>query len=65
MDEQDFTMAVVDSGDVFLNGELDGVDPGSREEAIEYARTEAGRFQASLRSYLLERIEQGDYVGAK
>jgi hypothetical protein len=62
MDDQAMMEAVIESANVFLNGEVEGFDPSKHVDAEHFARIEVDRFGSILRSYLYERIDAGDYV---
>lgn len=56
--------AAVECGDEFLNSEVSPLftpdDEGTHVEA--FVRGESDRFSAYLRSYIIDRIQAGDYV---
>jgi hypothetical protein len=62
MNDEEMIQAVIESADVFLNGELPRTDPSSRNDARLYAKGEAERFQNMLESYLYERQDERDYA---
>ena len=55
------TDGFIELADEFLNGETP-YDPGNEEHASQYAEEIAESLKFSLRVYLHERIQAGDYV---
>ena len=55
---------LLDDADAFLNGET-SYTPNNKQSAAYYAQRCAVAYEMALRTYLHERIDEGDYVDAE